>query len=156
MKKYILFLFLMVMSCVGSDTEFLPQTVSEARNRGLLIKEYYPTVNKITINKGEYEIVEAFTTFKFNSKKDQTINKNFFAFSIRLKNLKTGKEGLSLEDSDHSQFLDFHCDFCGGINNDNIVLYYDDISKRETLDSVKIGFKDQHRNEKVVYFMHGK
>lgn len=153
MKKLILILLLSSVSCVGPDTEFLPQTISEAKSRRLLIKEYRPTVNKVMINKGEYEIMEAFTTFKFNSKKDQTINKNFFAFSVRLKNIKTGKEGLSLEDSDHDQFIDFYCDFCGGINNDNIVLYYDDISKRKTLDSVKIGFKDRNKNEKVVYFV---
>ncbi|PQA91483.1 hypothetical protein B0A69_16845 [Chryseobacterium shigense] len=152
-KLFLISLFLTLFACVGSDTEFLPQTVSESKSRKLLIKEYRPTENKVIINQGEYEIVEAFTTFKFNSKKDQTINKSFFAFSVRIKNLKTGKIGLSSEDSDHSQFLNFYCNFCGGINNDNLVLYYDDISKRESLDSIRIGFKDRNKNEKVVYFV---
>ncbi|CEJ68353.1 hypothetical protein BN1195_00636 [Chryseobacterium oranimense G311] len=152
-KLFLILLCLVLFCCVGSDTEFLPQTVSEAKSRRLFIKEYLPTENKVIINQGEYQIVEAFTAFKFNSKNDQTINKNFFAFSVRIKNLKTGKAGLSLEDSDHSQFLDFHCDFCGGINNDNLVLYYNDISKRESLDSIKIGFKDKNGNEKIVYFV---
>lgn len=155
-KLFLIPLFLTLFSCIGSDTEFLPGTISEANSKKLLIKEYRPTYNKVTINQGEYEIVEAFTTFKLNSKNDQTINKSFFAFSVRIKNLKTGEEGLSPEDSDHSEFLDFHCDFCGGINNDNLVLYYDDISKRESLDSIKIGFKDRNRNEKVVYFIQKK
>ncbi|AZA47436.1 hypothetical protein EG346_04220 [Chryseobacterium carnipullorum] len=154
MKKLILIpLFFVLISCVGSDTEFLPQTISESKSKNLFIKEYKPTENKVTINQGDYEIVEAFTTFKLNSKNDQTINKNFFAFSVRIKNLKTGKAGLSVEDSDHSQFLNFYCDFCGGINNDNVVLYYDDISNRESLNSIKIGFKDGNKNEKVVYFV---
>ncbi|UWX59480.1 hypothetical protein N0B40_13805 [Chryseobacterium oranimense] len=154
MKKLFLILACLALnSCVGTDTEFLPHTASEAKSKHLLIKEYLPTENKVIINQGKYEIVEAFTTFKFNSKNDQTINKNFFAFSVRIKNLKTGKAGLSLEDSDHSKFLDFHCDFCGGINNDNLVLYYNDISKRESLDSIKIGFKDKNGNEKIVYFV---
>ena len=154
MKKIFLIpLFLTLLSCVGSDTEFLPQTISESKSKNLFIKEYRPTENKVTINEGEYEIVEAFSTFKLNSKNDQTINKNFFAFSVRIKNFKTGNVGLSPEDSDHSQFLDFYCDFCGGINNDNLVLYYNDISKRENLDSIKIGFKDRNKNEKVVYFV---
>ena len=152
-KLFLIPLFLTLFACVGSDTEFLPQTVSESKSRKLLIKEYRPTENKVIINQGEYEVVEAFTTFKFNSKNDPTINKSFFAFSVRIKNLKTGETGLSPEDSDHSQFLDFHCDFCGGINNNNLVLYYDDISKRESLDSIKIGFKDRNKNEKVVYFV---
>jgi hypothetical protein len=152
-KLFIIPLFLTLFSCVGSDLESLPQTVSESKSKKLFIKEYRPTENKVIINQGEYKIVEAFTTFKLNSKNDQTINKNFFAFSVRIKNLKTGKEGLALEDSDHSQFLHFYCDFCGGINNDNIVLDYKDINKRESLDSIKIGFKDRNKNEKVVYFV---
>ncbi|MCT2407907.1 hypothetical protein NZD88_10185 [Chryseobacterium antibioticum] len=155
-KLFLLSLFLTLFACVGSDTEFLPQTVSESKSKNLFIKEYQPTENKVTINQGECEIVEAFTTFKLNSKNDQTINKSFFAFSVRIKNLKTGEAGLALEDSDHSQFLDFYCDFCGGINNDNLVLYYDDISKRESLDSIKIGFKDGNKSEKVVYFVQKK
>lgn len=152
-KLFLISLFLILLSCVGSDTEFLPQTISESKSKNLFIKEYRPTENRVTINKGEYEIVEAFSTFKLNSKNDQAINKNFFAFSVRIKNLKTGEIGLSLEDSDHSQFLDFYCDFCGGINNDNLVLYYEDISKRESVDSIKIGFKDRNKNEKIVYFV---
>lgn len=152
-KLFFISLFLTLFACVGSDTEFLPQTVSESKSRKLLIKEYRPTENRVMINQGEYEIVEAFTTFKLNSKKDRTINKNFFVFSVRIKNLKTGEEGLSLEDSDHDKFIYFHCDFCGSINSNNIVLHYDDISKRNNLDSIKIGFKDKNRNEKIVYFV---
>jgi len=152
-KLFLIPLFLTLLSCVGSDLESLPQTVSESKSKKLLIKEYRPTENKLIINQGEYKIVEAFTTFKLNSKNDQTINKNFFAFSVRIKNLKTGEEGLSLEDSDHDKFIDFYCDFCGGINNDNIVLYYNDINKRDNLDSIKIGFKDKNRKEKIVYFV---
>lgn len=105
------------------------------------------------INQTKYLILGSFTTFKYNSKRDQTINKSFFAFIVKLKNLETNEEGLSPEDSDHDKFIDFHCDFCGGINNNNIVLYYNDISKRDSLDSIKIGFKDKNRNERIVYFV---
>lgn len=154
MKKLIpALLFLSMSSCVGSDMESLPQHISEAKSKGLFVKEYHPTEKKIRINQGEYEILEAFTTFKLNSKKDPTINKSFFAFNIRIKNIRTGKEGLAVEDSNHDQFLDFYCDFCGGLINDNISLHYNDISQRESLDSIKIGFKDSNGKEEVVYFV---
>ncbi|WP_172282391.1 hypothetical protein [Chryseobacterium sp. LAM-KRS1] len=146
-------IFSITVSCVGSDTEFLPADISEAREKKLLIHVYKPTSNKITINRTEYLIQEVFTTFKYNSKNDQRINKNFFALSIKIKDLKTNQKGLSVEDSDHSRFINFHCDFCGGLNNDNIVMYYNDISKRNTLDSVKIGFKNYKNHEQLIYLI---
>lgn len=153
-KLFLISLFLTLFACVGSDTEFLPQTILEARKRNLLIKDYDPSKREVTINQTKYLILESFTTFKYNSKRDQTINKSFFAFIVKLKNLETNEEFLSeAEAFDYTKFINFYCDMCAGLDTDNIALYYDEISKRESLDSIKIGFKDRNKNEKVVYFV---
>lgn len=152
MKKIILIFisFFIIISCVGSDTEFLPTDILEAKNKNLLIKVYRPTNNKIIINQTEYLIQEAFTTFKYNSKYDKSINKNFFAFSLKLKNLTTNKEGLNSNDND---YINFYCNYCGGINTGNIVMSYKNITQRNTLDSIKIGFKNNDEIEKIIYFI---
>lgn len=155
MKKiFFIILFFGIISCIGSDTEYLPASMSESKNKGLLIKVYQPTKNKITINNTEYIIEEAFTTFKLNSKKDQTINKSFFAFSIQLRSLKTHEEGLSPEDMMHyTEYINFNCNLCAGIDTDHIIMYYDDIRKRDKLDSIKIGFTNHNKQEEVIYFI---
>lgn len=154
--KSLMYLFCscFMMSCVGSDTEFLPGNLSEAMQKDLLIKEYVPNKDTVNINHTKYVIIESFTTFKFNSKHDQTINKNFFAFIVRLKNLETNEEFLSDADAlQYSTFINFHCNQCAGLDTHNIVLYYNDISQREKLDRIQIDFKDYQNMEQKVYFI---
>ncbi|MEG0925761.1 hypothetical protein [Chryseobacterium sp.] len=149
----LMFLLLFVISCVGSDTEFLPQNISEAKNEKLLISEYKPNTNNIKINETEYVIEEAFTTFKYISKSNKNINKNFFAFILKIKNIKSNNSGISSNDQVYyNKFVNFYCDNCGGIDSDNIVLIYNDLKTLKTLDTIKISFKDNLNKEKLIIF----
>lgn len=151
LKFFLLSTALFLYSCVGSDTTFLPDTIEKAKNDKLLIHIYRPSQRIVTINNSEYYLEDAFTTFKFNSKKDLTINKNFFAFIVKLKNLKTGEKMLAVED-DHYQFINYYSD-TGGIHDSNVSIDYDDISLREKLDTITIGFKNHLKKETTVKFI---
>lgn len=136
-------------SCVGSDTTFLPNTIEEAKNDKLLIHIYRPSQRIVTINNSEYYLEDAFTTFKFNSKKDLTINKNFFAFIVKLKNLKTGEKMLT--EDDHYQFINYYSD-TGGIHDSNLSIDYDDINLRDKLDTISMGFRNHLKQETLIKF----
>lgn len=140
---------LFLYSCVGSDTTFLPNTIEEAKNDKLLIHIYRPSQRIVTINNSEYYLEDAFTTFKFNSKKDLTINKNFFAFIVKLKNLKTGEKMLT--EDDHYQFINYYSD-TGGIHDSNVSIDYDDINLREKLDTISMGFRNHLKQETIIKF----
>ncbi|WP_426277368.1 hypothetical protein ACN9MN_18180 [Chryseobacterium sp. S-02] len=151
LKFLLLSTSLFLYSCVGSDLTSLPNTIEQAKNDKLLIHIYQPSQRQVIINNSEYYLEDAFTTFKFNSKRDLTINKNFFAFIIKLKNVKTGKKMLAMED-DYGQFINFYSDN-GGIHDSNLSLTYDDINQRERLDTISIGFKDHLKKETTVKFI---
>ena len=150
LKFLLLSTTLFLYSCVGSDTTFLPNTIEEAKNDKLLIHIYRPSQRIVTINNSEYYLEDAFTTFKFNSKKDLTINKNFFAFIVKLKNLKTGEKMLAMQD-DYGQFINFYADN-GGIHDSNLSIDYDDINLREKLDTISMGFRNHLKQETIVKF----
>lgn len=153
MKKYLFIVLIIFFSCVGSDTEFLPQNISEAKKEKLLIAEYNPNTIKIKIDETEYVIEEAFTAFKYISKNNKNINKNFFAFILKIKNIKNNNAGLSTNDQIYyNKFINFYCDNCGGIDSDNIVLIYNDLKDIKTLDTIKIGFRDNLNKEKLIIF----
>lgn len=141
---------LFLYSCVGSDLTSLPSTIEQAKNDKLLIHIYRPSQRIVTINNSEYYLEDAFTTFKFNSKKDLTINKNFFAFIVKLKNLKTGENMLT--ENDHYQFINYYSDK-GGIHDSNVSIDYDDISQRDKLDTISMGFKDHQKKETTIKFI---
>lgn len=151
--KILKFLFLstalFLCSCVGSDLTSLPSTIEQAKNDKLLIHIYRPSQRIVTINNSEYYLEDAFTTFKFNSKKDLTINKNFFAFIVKLKNLKTGEKMLA--ENDHYQFINYYSD-TGGIHDSNVSIDYDDISLRDKLDTISMGFRNHLKQETIVKF----
>lgn len=144
---------LFIISCVGPNTEFIPQNISEAQKEKLLIAEYRPSTIDIKINETPYVIEEAFTTYKYISKNNKKINKNFFAFILKIKDIKSYDVGLRANDQIHyDKFINFYCDNCGGIDSDNIVLIYNDLNLLKTLDTINIGFKDNLNNEKLIFF----
>lgn len=150
LKFLLLSTVLFLYSCVGSDLTSLPSTIEQAKNDKLLIHIYRPSQRIVTINNSEYYLEDAFTTFKFNSKKDLTINKNFFAFIVKLKNLKTGEKMLT--ENDHYQFINYYSD-TGGIHDSNVSIDYDDISLRNKLDTISMGFKDHQKKETTIKFI---
>lgn len=150
-KFLILSTVLFLYSCVGSDLTSLPSTIEQAKNDKLLIHIYRPSQRSIIINNSKYYLEDSFTTFKFNSKRDLTINKNFFAFIIKLKNIKTGEKMLAMED-DYGQFINFYSDN-GGIHDSSLSLNYDDISITDKLDTITIGFKNHLKKETPVKFI---
>ncbi|RMZ59585.1 hypothetical protein D1632_08110 [Chryseobacterium nematophagum] len=115
MKKLILmFALLCIISCIGSDTEFLPQNILEAKKEKLLIAEYKPTTINIKIDETDYVIEEAFTAFKYIAKNNKNINKNFFAFILKIRNIKNDDIGLSDSDPiNYNKFINFYGDNCG-------------------------------------------
>src|SRR5690606_14181530 len=116
-------------------------SITEAKSQNLLISEYNPSTKSVIIGSSRYLIEQAFTTSKFNSKRDNSINPNFFAFAVVIKSLKTGAYGLELNDGVHyDQFIKFPCEFCGGIVDQKLVIHYDTFKDSKKLDSVKISF----------------
>ncbi|AKK73124.1 hypothetical protein OK18_11320 [Chryseobacterium gallinarum] len=157
MKKSLFIILIIFFSCVDSNTEFLPKNISEAVKEKLLIAEYKPNTSNIKINENEYIIEEAFTTFKYISKNNKNINKNFFAFVLKIKDIKSNNVGLSLNDQmDYDKYINFYCDNCGGIDSDNIVVIYNNLKTLKTLDTIKIGFKDKLNKEKLIIFKKNK
>lgn len=152
-KFFLCLLLLALQSCVGSDTTFLPDTLDQAKREGLLINIFEPSLRTVKINKTEYFLENAYTSFKFNSKNDLRINKNFFAFIIKLKNVKTGEQELSTEDFiDYPKYINFNSDQ-GGIHDSHLSIIYEDISKRKNLDTITIGFNDFSGKETKIKFI---
>lgn len=84
-------------ACVGPDTSFLPQTIKKSKENKLLIDTYSASDNLIRINDEDFEILEVWSTFKFEKKYSNKINLDLFDIKIGLKNIKTGKIEPSLE-----------------------------------------------------------
>ena len=148
----ILFVVLLCFSCVGSDTAFLPENIKEAKNQELLINTYKPSVQNVNINGREYFIGDCFTSFKSFRKNSPELNNHFFAFIMKLKNVKTGKEferefGLGLFDH-----INFNSED-GGIVDSNLSIIYYDIELRKKLDTIKVGFKNENKKEQIVLFL---
>jgi hypothetical protein len=142
---------LIIFSCVGSDTAWLPDNIDEARNEGLLINVYSPSQKKIVFNGEAYDLEDSFTSFKYTNKYDKKINKSFFAFVIESKNSITGE---SIESSkgliiDHVNFYSKN----GGIHESQLGITYDDISMRDDLDTIKVGFLNKEKIEQTIYFV---
>lgn len=154
MNKINIIIFLLFFcSCVGSDTAYLPQNILEAKNQNLLINIYKPSESKVRIDKTDYLIKESFSTFKYDSKNNMSINKSYYAFILKLENVETKVKGLSLNDGiNYQKFIDSHCDKCMGLDSNNIVFLYDDITKRNKIDSIKINFTDMNGNARTVLF----
>lgn len=153
--KYIYFYalpLLVLKSCVGSDTSFIPQTIAEAKADKLLFDIYKPNKKKVIVNDTEYIIAEAFTSTRFNSKRDKRLNKNAFDFIFKLKNFKTGKEFEYDFNDDFYEYINFYSKN-GGIHSSNLSINYNNYGVRSKLDTIKIGFLDHSKNEDTVIFV---
>ncbi|WP_027387797.1 hypothetical protein [Chryseobacterium gregarium] len=153
--KYILFYISslsVLISCAGSDTSFLPQTIAEAKAGRLLFDIYKPDKKTVLVNNTEYIIDEAFTSTKFNSKRDKTFNKNVFNFIFKLKNSKTGKEFEYDFKDDFYDYINFYSEN-GGIESSNLSIDYGNYAVRNKLDTIKIGFSDHSKNENIITFV---
>lgn len=154
MNNYMsLIILILFVSCVGSDTAFLPDTIREAKEHKLLINVYKASLDIVIIDKEKYNIEDCFTSFKFISTNDKNINENFFAFIFKLKNVKTGEEFE--REKGKPNFYDYISFYSekGGIQDGNLSIYYDDIKLKDKLDTIKIGFKDNLKKEQIVLFV---
>lgn len=142
-----------LLSCVGSDTSFLPQTIKESKENKLLINIYSASDKFIRVNNESFEIIEVWSTYKFERKYSNTINNNFFAIRLCLKNVKTGKIEPPLE---YSSFIKSYCNDCSyngiGINDSMLSIIYQDVKLKNKINSFKIGFIDEKKKEKIVTF----
>jgi hypothetical protein len=154
MNNYLsLIILILFVSCVGSDTTFLPDSIREAKEQKILINTYKPSLNEITINKEKYTIKDCFTSFKFISTTNKNLNEKFFAFIFKLKNVKTGAEfEFENENSNFYDYINFYSKN-GGIHESNLSIYYEDLDLIDKLDTIKIGFKDNLKNEQIVFFI---
>lgn len=154
MKIALFISFFLFFSCIGKDTAFLPNNIGEARSKQLLISEFSPSNKIVIVGKSRYLIEEAFTTTKFNSKRDSSINNNFFSFVLVIKSLETGAYGLDTNDAVlYDQFIKFPCQNCGGIVDHKVVINYENFQDREKLDSVKISFISENNEKQAVFFV---
>ena len=141
---------LVLFSCVGTDTAWFPDNIEEAKKDNLLINVYLPSQKKIDINGETYILENSFTCFKHMNSNDKKINESFFAFIIEGKNSKTGKN----IESGNNLILDYVNFYSqqGGIHDSQLGITYDDISMREDLDTIKIGFLNAEKMEQTIYF----
>jgi hypothetical protein len=51
-----------------------------------------------------------------------------------------------LTENDHYQFINYYSD-TGGIHDSNVSIDYDDISLRNKLDTISMGFKDHQKKK---------
>lgn len=149
--RLVYFFSLFLLSCVGSDTSWLPESIDEAKNQNLLIHIYRPTQTKVNVDGTDFILENGFTAFKNISKNDNRKNENFFAFIIKSKNAETGK-GIESIGGNPYDYINFHSKD-GGIHESQLGITYDDISIRDKLDSIQIGFLDSKKVEHVVYFV---
>lgn len=140
-------------ACVGPDTSFLPHTIKESKENKLLIDTYSASDNLIRINDEDFEILEVWSTFKFEKKYSNKINLDFFDIRIGLKNIKTGKIEPPLE---YYDFIKSYCDDCSyngnGIHDSMLSIIYQEVKLKDKINSFKIGFIDDKKNEKIVVF----
>lgn len=141
---------ILFLSCV-SDNISLPHSIEDAKKDNLLFDIYIPDKKNVTINEKKYIIYEAFTSTKFNSTKDRTINKNVFVFVCKLKNAKTGKEFEYDCDVNWNDYINFNSKN-GGILDSNLGIDYEDSKVRNKIDTIKIGFIDNQNVENTVIF----
>ena len=151
--KTLLYLIINIIffSCVGPDYTSLPQSIKDAKKYNLLYDIYLPNKKSVMINETEYIINDAFTTTKFNSTKDKTINKNVFTFVFKLKNSKTGEKFEYDCDVNWNDYINFNSEN-GGIHDSNLSISYKDSEIRNKLDTIKIGFLDNRKIENTVIF----
>jgi len=146
-------LLLLSSSCVGSDTAFLPDSITKAKEENLLINVYQPNKRIVKVDNVEYNIDEAFTTTKFNSTSDKTINKNVLVFILKLKNKNTGKPLESDNElADFHDYINFNSE-TGGIQDSNLSVSFKSLEMRNQIDTIKIGFLDHDKIEDEVIFI---
>ena len=142
-----------LFACVGYDTAFLPDTIKESKENKLLINIYSISDKFIRINNENFEILEVWSTFKFERKYSNKINYNFFTIRISLKNLNTGQIEPPF---DYYGFVKSYCNNCSyngiGIEGSMLSISYDDVTLKDKIDSFEIGFIDDKKNEKIVVF----
>jgi hypothetical protein len=142
---------ILFLSCIGSDNISIPHSIEDAKKDNLLFDIYMPDKRNVTINKKDYIIGEAFTTTKFNSTKDRTINKNVFVFICKLKNVKTGEKFEYDSDVNYDDYINFNSEN-GGIFDSNLGIDYENSKVRNKLDTIKIGFIDYQKVENTIIF----
>ena len=152
-KVFILIIMFNLFACVGYDTAFLPDTIKESKENKLLINIYSISDKFIRINNENFEILEVWSTFKFERKYSNKINYNFFAIRISLKNLKTGQIEPPF---DFYGFVKSYCNNSSynriGISGSMLSISYYDVTLKDKIDSFEIGFIDDKKNEKIVVF----
>jgi hypothetical protein len=153
MRKISIVIIFSLFACVGSDTSFLPQTIQESKENKLLINIYSASDKIIKINNENFKIIEVWSTYKFERKYSKTINNDFFAIRFCLKNLKTDKIEPPLN---YSNFIKSHSnDFSHngiGIYDSMLSIICQDVKLEDKINSFKISFIDEKKNEKIIFF----
>ena len=96
MKNTLIFILtLFILSCDKipgvSDYTGVPNSSKISEEQGLLIAKYKASQNEVIVDGNKYIIVDSWTTYRFKTKKNKTINKQSYDFLFSLKNVKTGK-----------------------------------------------------------------
>lgn len=154
MKKAGLFLIIIgISSCIGYDASFFPNSIDESRENNLLIKTYIPSEKIVAINNTNFEILEVWSTYKFEKRYSKKINKNLILIRISLKNLSNGQ----IETPSDLNFNDFLITYCEGSSYNGIgvidsmlSIVFKNIPLGKSLKNFKIGFIDNKKKEKVI------
>ncbi len=160
MKKLLLIiLFFELCSCDGifgvSDYAGSATNIVDAKKSKLLKNIYTPSKSKVFINSEEYEIIEAWTSNRFNTNRSKELNKFVYDFLIIVKNSKTKEEGLSARTTpNYSKYVKFYvtdCVYCGGIETDKLIIQFDSKKTPSSPDFIKVGFKSGIKEDMVTF-----
>jgi hypothetical protein len=160
MKKSLLILFVFQLcSCDGifgiSDYAGATINIADAKKSKLLKNVYIPSKNKVLINSEEYEIIEAWTSNRFNTNKSEEVNKYVYDFLIIIRNSKTKEVGLSARTTPtYNDFIKFYCKECkfgGGIVTDKLFIQFDPKKTPNSPNFIKVGFKSKNKEEIIIF-----
>ena len=160
MKKLILLLLLLPLSsCNGifgvSDYAGAVESIIDAKEFELLKNVYIPSKNIIIINSEEYEIKQAWTSYRFKTRNSDKINRDVYDFLVIIKNTKTKEFGLSSKTtSGYSDYIKFYCKECisqGGIETDKLCIQFNSKKTPKSPDSIRIGFISRHKEDIIVF-----
>ncbi|MEO4004255.1 hypothetical protein [Flavobacterium sp. CAU 1735] len=160
MKKLLLILLIFQLnSCDGifgiSDYASPAKNINDAKKNNLLKNTYVSSKKKVIIDSEEYEIVEAWTSYRFKTNKSTEKNKSFYEFLIIIRNNKTKEVSLSARTTPtYSKFIKYYCKYfeaSGSIETDKLCLLFDSKKFPDSPNIIKVGFKSGGKEDITIF-----
>lgn len=151
-KSIYLFIIIILSNSCINNFAFYPETVAEAKEKGLLLNEYHFSPNNILINNKEYKIIEAWSGFKFIERNNDEINDNTIAFRFILYDVEKKSDEPNFE---IIKFINCNSSFYKydglGINDSEFTIFFDKKNSKD-IDIIKLEFMSSENEISEVIF----